>query len=147
LFCQKGQSAFSGELSDGRTVEETGLTLCVIIYGVGSTAEELGDWLSEHGLFLQDPVHCERNVLYHNPHLLCGEDDEPVMTFALKFHTPIVHAETAIAAPNLFEILNEDRELSETEQPGAVSTILRRLASNRLLQEFTETSRVIRSRL
>jgi len=108
---------------------------------------EFGDWLADYQLYLQDPIHCDRNVRYENPHLLRGDDEEPVMTFSLEAHTPIIHAETAIAAPNLFELLNQEHNLKETEQPMAVLTPLHRSVSNPLPEEFTEKGRVIRSRL
>lgn len=100
--------------------------MCVTIYGPRSMCEEVGDWLDGYGLFLQDPVHCDRNVLYQNPHLLRRDDEEPVMTCSFNSHTPIVHTETIIAAPNLFEILNQDHHLPETKQPRAISTSLHR---------------------
>jgi hypothetical protein len=108
---------------------------------------EVGDWLADYQLYLQDPIYCDRNVRYENPHLLRGDDEEPVMTFSLEVHTPIIHAETAIAAPNLFELLNQEHNLKETEQPMAVLTPLHRSVSNPLPEEFTEKGRVIRSRL
>ncbi|KAL5313425.1 hypothetical protein ACEPPN_019158 [Leptodophora sp. 'Broadleaf-Isolate-01'] len=123
LFCQNGYSAVQ---EGGSRPMEGGsiVTLCVITYGPETLSEDVRDWLAEHQLCLQDPIHCDRNVLYLNPHLLRVDDEEPVMTFSLETYTPIIHAETAIAVPNLFELLNQEHNLKETEQPGVVSTPL-----------------------
>ncbi|KAG4441377.1 hypothetical protein IFR05_003134 [Cadophora sp. M221] len=127
LFCQNGHSAV--EEGSGRPVEGGSIvTLCVITYGPETLSEDVGDWLAEHGLCLQDPIHCDRNVRYENPHLLRADDEEPLMTYSLETNAPIIHAETAIAAPNLFELLNQEHNLAETEQPQAVSTPLHRFA-------------------
>jgi hypothetical protein len=69
------------------------------------------------------------------------------MTFSSKFHTPIVHTETQKAAPNLFEILNQEHHLLETEQLPAVCTPLHRSASNHPSQNPAEQWRVTRSKL
>jgi len=130
MFCRVGRYAALGDSNDGQGEGDMELTLCAIIYGPKSISEDVGDWLAEYGLFLQDPMHCDRNVLYENPHLLHEDDDEPVMTFSLKLHTSVVHTETLKVAPNLFEILNQEHQLAETEQPAAVSTPLHRSASN-----------------
>lgn len=146
LFCQNGPSAFQGGSGDPAGGDAS-VTLCVIIYGPESLSGEIGDWLAGYQLYLQDPIHCDRNVPYENPHLLRGDDEEPVMTFSLEAHDPIIHAETAIAAPNLFELLNQEHNLRETEQPAAVLTPLHRSVSNPLPEESAERGRVIRSRL
>ncbi|KAH7343013.1 SNF2 family N-terminal domain-containing protein [Rhexocercosporidium sp. MPI-PUGE-AT-0058] len=123
LFCHNVHSAV--QEGSGRPVGGgSSVTLCVITYGPATLSEDVGDWLAEHQLYLQDPVHCDRNVRYENPHLLCGDDEEPVLTFSLETHAPIIHAETVVAAPNLFELLNQEHNLKETEQPRAVSTQL-----------------------
>jgi hypothetical protein len=140
LFCQNRQSSTRVDINHGRTEGDTAVTLCVILDGLGSMAEEVGNWLADYHFYLQDPIHCDRNVLYRNPHLLRGNDenDEPVMTFSLKLHSPMIHAETIIAAPNLFEILNQEHDLLETEQPQTVSTPLHRSAYSHLFLELTE---------
>ncbi|KAN0114679.1 SNF2 family N-terminal domain containing protein [Hyaloscypha variabilis] len=123
LFCQNGHSVVQGG-SGGPAEGDAAVTLCVTIYGPKSLSGEVGDWLADYQSYLQDPIHCDRNVRYENPHLLRGDDEEPVMTFSLEAHTPIIHAETAISAPNLFELLNQEHDLEETEQPMAVLTPL-----------------------
>jgi hypothetical protein len=130
LYCQAGQSAMPGDNKDCGGDRGTEFTLCVILYGPRLISEDVGEWLADYELFLQDPVHCDRNVLYHNPHLLCGDDDEPITTFSLRLRVPNIQAETIKVAPNLFEILNQDHHLLETEQPGAVATPLHRSISN-----------------
>jgi hypothetical protein len=101
---------------------------CVVLYGPKYISEDVGSWLADYGLFLQDPFHCDRNVPYHNPHVLCEDNHEPVMTSSFKIHAPSVHMETLKVAPNLFELLNQDRNLLEAEQPSLVGTLLHKSA-------------------
>ena len=50
--------------------------LFVILYGNMDSFESIGDFFQKCTIFLQDPLHCTRNVPYRNPHLLSGLDDE-----------------------------------------------------------------------
>jgi hypothetical protein len=114
------------------------IILCVVLYGPKSISEDVGSWLADYGLFLQDPFHCDRNVLYHNPHLLCEDSHEPVMTSSFKLHAPSMHMETLKVAPNLFELLNQDRNLMETEQPSLIGTLLYKSAYKHSFKNFAE---------
>ncbi|PQE30182.1 hypothetical protein CJF32_00003613 [Rutstroemia sp. NJR-2017a WRK4] len=102
---------------------------CVILYGPKSISDDVGSWLAYYGLFLQDPLHCDRNVLYHNPHVLYEDTHEPVMTFSFKSHVPSVHMETLKVVPNLFALLNQERNLPEAEQPSLIGTPLHKSVS------------------
>ena len=42
--------------------------------------DEISNFFQECKVFLQDPLHCEFNVPYRNPHRLSGLDEEFSMT-------------------------------------------------------------------
>jgi hypothetical protein len=130
LYCQAKKCDGHQNNSRQRSEMDPDLTLSVIIYGQLSLSNTIGEWLSSYGMFLQDPVHCDRNVVYHNPHLLCKADEESAMTFSLVAPIPNVEVEQMNPRPDLFELLNEKHHLPETEAPMAISTALYRLASN-----------------
>ncbi|PQE05627.1 hypothetical protein CJF30_00007805 [Rutstroemia sp. NJR-2017a BBW] len=113
-------------------LESTMVTCCVVLYGPKSISEDVGSWLADYGLFLQDPLHCDRNVLYHNPHVLHEDNHEPVMTFSFNPHVQSVQMETLRVVPNLFELLNQERNLLETVQPSLIRTLLHKSASKLL---------------
>ncbi|KAK5046235.1 hypothetical protein LTR84_008378 [Exophiala bonariae] len=46
------------------------------IYGAVSARTAVGDLLSDQGIYLQNPKHCEEDVEYENPHMLALEDVE-----------------------------------------------------------------------
>jgi hypothetical protein len=52
----------------------------VIIYGEFELFDEVGIFCDESGIFLQDPVGCDRVVEYRNPHRLSGFDNETTLT-------------------------------------------------------------------
>jgi hypothetical protein len=47
--------------------------------------DAVGLYLSKHRMYLQDPIDCERNVLYKNPHMI-SQGGNIVMTDA--YNTP-----------------------------------------------------------
>ncbi|KAI1496313.1 SNF2 family N-terminal domain-containing protein [Biscogniauxia marginata] len=56
------------------------------IYGPENLADDVGDFLDECNFYLQDPVACNRNVPYKNPHCLSTLFEAPSMTFDLPAH-------------------------------------------------------------
>jgi hypothetical protein len=55
--------------------------LLVNVYGRSDLAEDFGSFFEKVGIFLQDPVACQRDVPYMNPHLLAN--NEIVMTSSI----------------------------------------------------------------
>ena len=58
--------------------------LRIIIYGPRKLLGELGNFVTECGCYLEDPVGCDRNVPYMNPQLLSSIHERPSMTFDLQ---------------------------------------------------------------
>lgn len=100
-------------------------TISVIIYGSEDLFEDIGDFLQQHDLFLQDPRGCNRNVLYRNPHRL-SSTDPAICPYTLELDQPEPEGqlEDIEATNDILEALNTEEELKEAEQPSGVQTPL-----------------------
>ena len=65
--------------------------LGVIIYGPKHRLDDVGDFMTQCGCFLQDPVGCDRNVPYINPQCMFSMHGTPPTTFELSqpFENPV----------------------------------------------------------
>lgn len=92
-------------------------------------SDTIGDFISQCDMYLQDPLHCERNVPYQNPHILFPLKEELVLTASL-VATPIsVSIEPIVVRPDLFDLLKSERLYPEAEQPEDLKTSLYRHAA------------------
>jgi hypothetical protein len=71
LFClarlQQGRGnngGSDGHGHKGRRQPKISVTLCVNVYGLPEMGEGVGDFFTEGGLHLQDPMHWVRDVMY-----------------------------------------------------------------------------------
>jgi hypothetical protein len=94
-----------------------------IIYGPVDLCEQVGNYLSQCKMFLQDPIQCERDVPYLNPHLL-AESPDVVMTSAFAVRPSSVEVETLDAPQDFFSQLSDDHHLQLTKTPNAICTPL-----------------------
>jgi SWI/SNF-related matrix-associated actin-dependent regulator of chromatin subfamily A3 len=98
--------------------------LNVVIYGIISLEDVIGQYLSKYRTYLQDPVDCERNVIYRNPHMIskCGEI---VMTDTFKTPSMSIEIERLSVGPYLLaQLMAEQTPLLEMESPTTVTTTL-----------------------
>lgn len=100
------------------------LVLSAVIYGPLEVAEQVGTWLNGMHLFLQDPVGCDRDVLYKNPHSLSFDDDKNVTTYQLDTDRTFNSADDYKSSSDGFADLYTDVSFDEAQQPTAVSTML-----------------------
>lgn len=97
--------------------------------------EDIGSFLQENGLYLQDPKGCDRNVRYRNPHRLSGLDDDAPMTMDLeKTHrSPAMEPLTEEVLPvpiDIFSDFETTDSLPETVTPGCLATELYRFVDS-----------------
>lgn len=97
--------------------------LCIIIYGPVKLSDDVGDFITRCNMYLQDPMHCDRNVQYRNPHRLFSSDDISETTQNLSVH-PISEYELFESPNDLLAGLEYEDELPETETPSALLTTL-----------------------
>jgi hypothetical protein len=102
--------------------------LDIILYGPLDLFDDLGTYLQERNIFLQDPIGCERNVRYCNPHRLPPTDPSVhVLTSSLtKCAGYVSEMEFIAARPELLDILNSQEDLPEAAQPPSIKTKLAR---------------------
>ncbi|PQE30185.1 hypothetical protein CJF32_00003619 [Rutstroemia sp. NJR-2017a WRK4] len=99
--------------------------LNIIIFGRESLGEKVGEYLSKHKMYLQDPLGCERRVLYRNPHVIQPISCEIVMTDSFDLAHGDLEIERLEAGPDLLaQLMEDDIPLSETEPPDIVKTPL-----------------------
>ena len=98
--------------------------LSVIVYGPGQDSNKVGDYLQACGLYLQDPEHCDCDVLYANPHCLSSLEDGVLLTSSIQMGAS---AEENIHDPrDIFDNLSGVTDLEETETPTIMKTPLKR---------------------
>lgn len=99
--------------------------LRAIIYGKTELGDAVGQFLSSKGMYLQDPINCDYNVIYQNPHNLSRAEGDTVMTSALGSAPGNVEIERLDVGPDLLARLMEGEiPLAETEAPAGVVTSL-----------------------
>ena len=98
--------------------------LNVVIYGTIDLAEIVGGYLSKNRVYLQDPIDCDKNVPYQNPHIV-STGAEIVMTDSFKTPPATVEIERLTVGPDLLaRLMEKQRHLPPTEPPSAVITSL-----------------------
>ena len=103
------------------------LDLYCILYGPSAYFEAVGTFTAKCGLFLQHPRHCDRRVLYRNPHCLTRENANDIYTQQLDDVLdiePIDESQIFYNPIDFFaESVNQD-VLIDTESPSALRTQL-----------------------
>ncbi|KAH8587406.1 SNF2 family N-terminal domain-containing protein [Bisporella sp. PMI_857] len=97
--------------------------LNINIYVPVHLVDDIGRYLAQCCLCLQDPEGCDRDVVYLNPHLLL-RTDERVMTSSFDGQVPVDDVVQVIALENIFLELSADDHLHTTEAPDIVTTQL-----------------------
>jgi hypothetical protein len=129
LSCFPKTSSFSfRSVSHGRDVNHAAESLSVIIYGPMTVYDEIGQFLQDMGMYLQDPQYCDRKVTYRNPHRLSGLDEDAPMTSELrKLQPQEKRAEELLQTPiDVFSDFETHTLLSETISPNCLATELYR---------------------
>jgi hypothetical protein len=101
--------------------------LNIIIFGRESIREKVGEYLSRHKKYLQDPLGCERCVPYRNPHIMdpVPDLDETVMADSFSISHENIEIERLQTGPDLLsQLMRDDISLAETEAPDNVKTPL-----------------------
>ena len=105
--------------------QQSAAALTIIVYGPLDLFDDVGDFFQTCDMYLQDPVGCDRNVRYCNPHRLSGLEEAP-MTLDLDSARHHMHISEITRNIDLLEGLNAPIDLPETESPPALVTSLLR---------------------
>jgi SWI/SNF-related matrix-associated actin-dependent regulator of chromatin subfamily A3 len=99
-------------------------SLNVILYGAAAVGNVISQYLSKNRIYLQDPVDCERDVLYRNPHIIL-KGGEVVVTSSFKTPLTRIEIERFNVRPDLLaELMAEQTPLLEMEPPPSLTTKL-----------------------
>lgn len=103
--------------------------LNAIIYGTVALADIVGQHLSKQRVHLQDPIDCERTVLYKNPHMISQGDDVVMTDFFTRIQPKIEIERLGVGPDLLTQLMAKQTPLPETEPPSIVTTPLFRYIS------------------
>ena len=99
--------------------------LNIIIFGREGLEENVGEYLSKHKMYLQDPLGCERCVPYRNPHVIQPDSGDTVMTSSFNSALGNLEIKRLETGPDLLaQLMEDDIPLPETEAPDIVKTAL-----------------------
>ena len=123
LLCtiESNLQALGGKAKKSKT-SDPAAHLSTIIYGPFDLFEDVGKFVEECDMYLQDPRGCNRNVKYRNPHRLSGLDADAPMTLELSQFT--VSYEKTPGTVGLLADLESDEFLPDAETPPALRTDL-----------------------
>lgn len=93
-----------------------------IIYGPEELCDAVGTYLTKCGIYLQEPMNCDRDVRYLNPQVL-SRMKEIVRTSSLMTLNDTPEGNT-VSSEDLFFELSSDAHLELTEAPDAIGTPL-----------------------
>ncbi|KAL8784379.1 MAG: hypothetical protein Q9195_009075 [Heterodermia aff. obscurata] len=97
----------------------------VVLYGRPCQFENVGKFAGACNLFLQHPVHCDRNVPYRNPHCLSPRHDETTLTYDLGVTFSSDHYSDTPSNPiDLFTDGEDRARLEEADSPNDLHTTL-----------------------
>ncbi|KAH7408180.1 SNF2 family N-terminal domain-containing protein [Phaeosphaeria sp. MPI-PUGE-AT-0046c] len=98
--------------------------LGIVIYGPRRRFSDVGDFVSQAGCYLDDPVNCDRNVPYMNPQCLFSLHEQPQMTFEL-FQSQQPHiADFTQASLDILSGFETSHDLDLSATPTALRTEL-----------------------
>lgn len=146
LSC-RGSNAF-GQSKRVKTAPSSSTCLSIIIYGAFHLFEDVGAFLQSSGMYLQDPVGCDRDVTYRNPHRLSGLDPDAPTTLQNDTlpvpYSPGIHSNPV----ELLARFESGDSLLETEGPSSLVTPLRKSANpcETRRNENTDSAAGIKSR-
>jgi SWI/SNF-related matrix-associated actin-dependent regulator of chromatin subfamily A3 len=132
LYCHLETGFQASHRAQGNRKQRTAqlLFLRAIIYGRAEVGDAVGQFLSSKMLYLQDPINCDRDVIYQNPHNLSRPDKSPVMTGAFRYALENLEIERLDVGPGLLaRLLEGEIPFQESAAPAGVVTSLCRYMS------------------
>lgn len=129
LYCHSKLEFNTGKGSAGsgrhRGKQLQSWLLNILLFGPPELEEKIGAYLSRHKMYLQDPIGCERNVPYRNPHIIPSDSGEVIMTTSFESNPGDLEIERLQVGPDLLaQLMEDDVPLPETEAPEIVKTPL-----------------------
>lgn len=124
-------------------------SLSINLYGPKELFEEIGTFFQDYDIYLQDPLDCDMNVRYCNPHRLSSTDPSLCpLTYDLK--TNMLEAfeiQPKSRHSELLDNLDPQEDLPEASQPPEIQTQLERYAKSEDLMNLLLTSKDTKNKL
>jgi SWI/SNF-related matrix-associated actin-dependent regulator of chromatin subfamily A3 len=108
-----------------RSDADAGCQANIIVYGALEEALDIGDWLSQCDIYLQQPLGASQDVPYRNPQSLDFDDDKIVLTSEL-VPVPAGQDQEQEFVADIWSGLEDFQKLDEADQPPLIRTILHR---------------------
>jgi SWI/SNF-related matrix-associated actin-dependent regulator of chromatin subfamily A3 len=99
------------------------VALSAILYGPRWLSEDIGAFCQDSEMYLQDPLGCDRDVPYCNPHRLSSDQAACCTTFELQRASTEVVV-TKLSIEDALDVLSAPRVLGELETPRWLKTPL-----------------------
>lgn len=99
--------------------------LGIIIYGPRHRFNDVGDFVTGCGCFLEDPVGCDRNVPYMNPQCLFSLHESPPMTFDLRHIQQQSMTDFTRTSADILAGFETTAHIHESADPAALRTTLK----------------------
>ncbi|KAK2611706.1 hypothetical protein N8I77_005031 [Diaporthe amygdali] len=115
--------------SSDRSITQVSCSLAITVYGPFGLFDDIGTWLQDYRVHLQDPVDVERQgVKYCNPHRLSVEDINscPLVSTCVFQNSKLSRLQEIENRPDFLDILSSHADLEEASQPKAVRTSLQK---------------------
>ncbi|KAG6358593.1 hypothetical protein INS49_012111 [Diaporthe citri] len=112
-----------------RSITQVSCFLSITIYGPFELFDDIGDWLQDNHVHLQDPTNMgSQDVKYCNPHRLSVEDIGSclLVSTCILQNSKLSGLEEIGDQPDYLDILSSHVDLEEAMQPEAVRTSLQR---------------------
>ena len=98
-------------------------SISAILYGPKWLSEHIGTFCQDSEIYLQDPLGCDRDVLYCNPHRISSDQGVCCTTFELE-RASIDVVVTNLHIADALDVLSASRTLGEMETPRWLKTKL-----------------------
>jgi SWI/SNF-related matrix-associated actin-dependent regulator of chromatin subfamily A3 len=106
-------------------------SLNIILYGPIAFGDAIGKFLTARRIYLQDPLGCDRRVLYRNPHIIQPENRSEVMTDGIDSSLGNLEIERLDVGPDLLaQLMENEVPLPETDAPAIITTPLFRYVTH-----------------
>lgn len=104
--------------------------LSIVIYGLQGLVNNVGDFFQEVDMYLQDPIGCDLDVRYCNPHRLSSlnMNDCPMTS---ELGRPGVEPHQILFPnipdePDVLDVFDAYQDLPEAPQPALIRSLLKR---------------------
>ena len=101
-------------------------SLDITVYGPIELFDEIGEWLQEYNVYLQDPRNCDLDVRYWNPQRLSSSDPRscPYVSQVVLLGSGLVQFEEIDEQPDLLDIISGQDDLEEATAPKVIRAAL-----------------------